>query len=96
MKKMLDWEMEAWAAWQVIQEEGSSLLMHGGRGWHASALASAPQAFSSVGPSCLLLAGQKHPRPSESTPELWVCVLQCSRLGCGCKRLSGAFLLTSP
>lgn len=61
-----------------------------------SLLAPAPQAFSSVVPSCLLLAGREHPLPTESSPELSVCVPQCSRQGCGWKRLSGAFLLTSP
>lgn len=35
-----------------------------------SPLESAPQAFGSVGSSCLPLAGQKHPLPSESTLEL--------------------------
>lgn len=48
-------------------------------------------ACSSVGPSCLLLAGQTHLLPRER--ELQGCALQCS--GQGWKRLSGAFLLTS-
>lgn len=32
LKKMLGWEMEAWAGWQVMQGEGSPLLVQGAWG----------------------------------------------------------------
>lgn len=86
--------MGAWAAWQVIQGEGHShaecMGTQGG-----VAVTPSPLAFSSVGPSCLLLAGQTRPLPRESSPELQGCVPQCSRQGCGWKGIAGAFLLTS-
>lgn len=96
-KKMLGWETEAWAAWQVIWGEGGPLLAQSARGlrvsWLEAVTASppAPQ-WDSVWTAALQQCGallpapgwpETSPLPSESIQVMELCSLQHSRWGCG-------------
>lgn len=78
-KKMLGWETEAWAVWQVRQGEGSPLLVQGARGRRVAWL-------EAVMPSLPALRQKtRRPQPA-STPQPFSSVVPSCLLLAGQKR----------